>query len=108
VTKDYKRLLKSKEADLVVDVTGNPLIEEALQAARRPGMSIIGGHSAKFMWQLIEERIRSKEKIEKHLLEYQSLYRLYVKEVEWSWLLQKSERALPTISMMVWCKRLQV
>ncbi len=82
VTKDYKRLLKSKEADLVVDVTGNPLIEEALQAARRPGMSIIGGHSAKFMWQLIEERIRSKEKIEKHLLEYQSLYRLYVKEVE--------------------------
>lgn len=82
VTKDYKRLLKSKEADLVVDVTGNPLIEEALQAARRPGMSIIGGHSAKFMWQLIDERIRSKEKIEKHLLEYQSLYRLYVKEVE--------------------------
>ncbi|MBN4050054.1 Gfo/Idh/MocA family oxidoreductase [Nitrospira defluvii] len=82
VTKDYKRLLKSKEADLVVDVTGNPLIEEALQRARRPGMSIIGGHSAKFMWQLIDERIRSKEKIEKHLLEYQSLYRLYVKEVE--------------------------
>jgi len=81
-TKDYKRLLKSKAADLVIDVTGNPLIEEALQTARRPGMSIIGGHSAKFMWQLIEERIRSKEKIEQHLLEYQSLYRLYVKEVE--------------------------
>lgn len=82
VTKDYKRLLKSKAADLVIDVTGNASIEEALQAARRPGMSIIGGHSAKFMWQLIEERIRSKEKIEQHLLEYQTLYRLYVKEVE--------------------------
>ncbi len=81
-TKDYKRLLKSKAADLVIDVTGNPAIEEALQNTRRPGMSVIGGHSAKFMWQLIEERIRSKEKIEQHLLEYQSLYRLYVKEVE--------------------------
>lgn len=81
VTKNYKRLLKSKEADLVINVTGNPSIEEALQNALPAGMALIGGHSAKFMWQLIEERAKSKEKIERHLLEYQSLYRLYVKEV---------------------------
>jgi len=82
VTKDFKRLLLSKEADLVIDVTGNPSVEALLHSALPPGMAIIGGPSAKFMWQLIEERVQSKEKIEQHLLEYQSLYRLYVKEVE--------------------------
>jgi len=82
VTRDYRKLLRSKKVDLVIDVTGNKSVEEILQTSRRPGVSIIGGPSAKFMWQLIEERIKSKEEIERHLLEYQSLYRLYVKEVE--------------------------
>ncbi len=82
VTQNYKRLLKSKKADLVIDVTGNQSTQADLQSALSPGMAMIGGPSAKFMWQLIEERIRSKEQIEQHLLEYQSLYRLYVKEVE--------------------------
>jgi len=82
VTKNFKELLRSKEANLVIDVTGNQSVEEDLQSTLPPGMAIIGGPSAKFMWQLLEERIQSKEKIEQHLLEYQSLYRLYVKEVE--------------------------
>ena len=84
VTRDYRKLLRSRRVDLVIDVTGEKAVEEILQASRRPGVAIIGGPSAKFMWQLIEERIRSKEEIERHLLEYQSLYRLYVKEVEFA------------------------
>jgi two-component system sensor histidine kinase DegS len=44
------------------------------------GVTIIGGASAKFMWELIEARIRSTAEIEKTLNKYQSLYRLYVKE----------------------------
>ena len=82
VTSDYKQLLQSKKANLVIDVTGDSSLEEVLYTALPPGMAIIGGPSAKFMWQLIEERTQSKKKIERHLLEYQSLYRLYVKEVE--------------------------
>ncbi|HEY5599229.1 MAG TPA: Gfo/Idh/MocA family oxidoreductase, partial [Candidatus Manganitrophaceae bacterium] len=54
VTPDYKKLLQSKKVDLVIDVTGNKEVEETLQSARRPGLAIIGGPSAKFMWQLIE------------------------------------------------------
>lgn len=82
VTLDYQKLLKSKKVDLVIDVTGDKAVEEILLTSRRPGVAVIGGPSAMFMWQLIEERIKSKEEIERHLLEYQSLYRLYVKEVE--------------------------
>ena len=51
-----------------------------LQDIRRMGVSVIGGASAKFMWQLIEARIRATADIEKALNKYQSLYRLYVKE----------------------------
>ncbi|MFQ5587471.1 MAG: histidine kinase [Nitrospiria bacterium] len=82
VTQKYKRLLQSKQADLVIDVTGNRTIQTDLQSNLLPGMAMIGGPSAKFMWQLIEERIKSKEQIEQHLFEYQALYRLYVQEVE--------------------------
>lgn len=44
------------------------------------GVTIIGGASAKFMWELIGARIRATAEIEKTLNKYQSLYRLYVKE----------------------------
>jgi two-component system sensor histidine kinase DegS len=43
-------------------------------------VTILGGASAKFMWELIEARIRATAEIEKTLNKYQSLYRLYVKE----------------------------
>jgi two-component system sensor histidine kinase DegS len=44
------------------------------------GVTILGGASAKFMWEVIEARIRATAEIEKTLNKYQSLYRLYVKE----------------------------
>src|SRR5439155_283763 len=51
---------------------------------RRAGVAtrvaVIGGASAKFMWQLVEARILAAAEIEKTLNRYQSLYRLYVKE----------------------------
>ena len=60
--------------------TGDPVVERALQKIHRSNMAIIGGASAKFMWQLIEARIRASSEIEKTLTRYQSLFRRYVKE----------------------------
>ncbi|MBI3994964.1 MAG: hypothetical protein HY349_03185 [Nitrospirae bacterium] len=81
-TQDYKRLLRLKKVDLLIDVTGNPKIDRSLRAFKRPDVAVIGGPTAKFMWQLIEARIRDKEEIEKHLREYQALYGLYMREVQ--------------------------
>lgn len=81
VTRDYNELLKARRLDLVIDVTGNPKVEKTLSRFNRSGVNVIGGSSAKFMWQLIEEKIRSSRDVERHLREYQDLYRLYVKEV---------------------------
>src|SRR5262245_40201364 len=80
VTKDYRELLDLERMDLLIDVTGNPDVGQFLQDFYRMGLTVIGGASAKFMWQLIEARIRATAEIEKTLNKYQSLYRLYVKE----------------------------
>ncbi|HXX75149.1 MAG TPA: sensor histidine kinase [Nitrospiraceae bacterium] len=80
VTKDYRELLDLEQMDLLIDVTGNPDVGQFLQDFHRMGVTVIGGASAKFMWQLIEARIRATAEIEKTLNKYQSLYRLYVKE----------------------------
>ncbi|MEC4674597.1 MAG: sensor histidine kinase [Nitrospirota bacterium] len=80
VIRDYRDLLKLKDLDLIIDVTGNPKVGQALHKVRRPHLAIIGGASAKFMWQLIDARIRATAEIEKTLKQYQSLFRRYVKE----------------------------
>jgi len=80
VTNDYRELLDLEQMDLLIDVTGNPDVGQFLQDFHRMGVTVIGGASAKFMWQLIEARIRATAEIEKTLNKYQSLYRLYVKE----------------------------
>ncbi|MCA1959128.1 MAG: histidine kinase [Nitrospira sp.] len=80
VTRDYRQLLDMERVDLIIDVSGSPEVWHALQDFHRMGVTVIGGASAKFMWELIEARIRATAEIEKTLTKYQSLYRLYVKE----------------------------
>lgn len=80
VTRDYQQLLAMEGVDLIIDVSGNSEVWQFLQDFHRMGVTIIGGASAKFMWELIEARIRATAEIEKTLNKYQSLYRLYVKE----------------------------
>lgn len=80
VTQDYRELLAMERVDLIIDVSGSPDVWQFLQDFHRMGVTIIGGASAKFMWELIEARIRATSEIEKTLNKYQSLYRLYVKE----------------------------
>ena len=80
VVRRYHDLLKMKDVDLVIDVTGDPDVEQTLLEAQTPHLAFVGGASAKFMWQLIEARIRASAEIESTLTRYQSLFRLYVKE----------------------------
>ena len=79
VTNDYRKLLKRRRLDLVIDVTGKREMEKTLEKIKPTGVEVMGGTSAYFMWQLIEERIKSKEEIERLLFEYQSLYELGLK-----------------------------
>ncbi len=80
ITRNYRDLLAMQRVDLIIDVTGDSKVEKALQHFHRKGVTIIGGASAKFMWELIEARVRATGEIEKTLAKYQALYQLYVKE----------------------------
>ena len=80
VRRRYQDLLKMKDVDLVIDVTGDPEVEQKLLEVQAPHLALVGGASAKFMWQLIEARIRASVEIENTLTRYQSLFRMYVKE----------------------------
>jgi two-component system sensor histidine kinase DegS len=82
ITRDYRELLKMEPVDLIIDVSGDPQVGRELLDFHRMGVTVLGGASAKFMWQLIEARIRATAEIERTLNQYQTLYQLYVKESE--------------------------
>jgi transcriptional regulator with PAS, ATPase and Fis domain len=54
---DYHQLLE-QDVDLIIDVTGNPAVHEALKANPKK-IEVMGMLSAMFMWQLMHERIKS-------------------------------------------------
>jgi two-component system sensor histidine kinase DegS len=80
VSRNFRDLVSSEEVDLVIDVTGNPQVEEALLELDRVGVAVIRGTSAKFMWQLIEARVRANAEIKRQVKKFQDLSRLYEQE----------------------------
>jgi two-component system sensor histidine kinase DegS len=80
VSRNFRNLVSSEEVDLVIDVTGNPQVEEALFELDRVGVAVIRGTSAKFMWQLIEARVRANAETKRQVKKFQELSRLYEQE----------------------------
>ncbi len=80
IVQNYRELFSMENVELVIDVSGDADVQRYLKNFRGRKVAIIGAANAKFMWQLIEARIRATGEIEKTLNKYQSLYQLYVKE----------------------------
>ncbi len=93
-TARYTQFLNPQKVDIIIDVTGNPSVQGHLKQQVPDGVSVIGGSVAKFMWQLIDQQIRSKQETERHLLEYQSLYRLYMNETRHAIVEERSRIAM--------------
>ncbi|HDZ86684.1 MAG TPA: hypothetical protein ENH57_03210, partial [Actinobacteria bacterium] len=79
VHKDYKTFLKDADIDLIVNVTGNPKVAKDLEKIRPPKAEVIGGISAKFLWDLIEQRRKVREQVEMRLQEHKVLNELGVR-----------------------------
>ncbi|HLB95106.1 MAG TPA: sensor histidine kinase [Nitrospiria bacterium] len=91
---DYRKLLTLKHLEILIDVTGAPEVERELQRLKPPEVAVIGGPTAKFMWQLIEAQIKSKDELEHHLIEYQALFRLYMREARHAVMEERTRIAL--------------
>jgi transcriptional regulator with PAS, ATPase and Fis domain len=74
VETNYKSLLATESADLIIDVTGNPAVGHDLQTSKPHAAEVIGGNSARFIWNLLDARKRT-EALERR-------YKLALRELE--------------------------
>src|SRR5881396_1861586 len=61
VTTDLREFVTDPRADLIIDVTGSPDVHQTILRSKPPGAEVMGGLSARFMWDLMAERKRSEE-----------------------------------------------
>jgi transcriptional regulator with GAF, ATPase, and Fis domain len=61
VATDARSLIADPRVDLIIDVTGNPDVQLSIVESKAPHTEVMGGASAKFMWDLLAERKRSEE-----------------------------------------------
>jgi len=74
-TTDFRRLIKGDEIDLIVDVTGNPDVRVQIVNEKDPQVELLGGTTAKLMWNFIEmlerkvgERTNELKEVQQELL----------------------------------------
>ncbi len=77
-SEDYRTFLTQDklDVDVVINLTGSVEIAEDLRKRIPPTIELMGGLSAKIMWQLFEERRRRVEERERVLKEHEALYHL--------------------------------
>lgn len=63
---DFKEIIKNEAIDEIINVTGREDIQTELLKLKLPHVGVIGGHSAKFVWSLIEETEIVKRILEQH------------------------------------------
>jgi PAS domain S-box-containing protein len=61
---DFKTFLSNPGLNQVIDVTGSEHVRRELAQYTPAGVEIIGGHSARLMWEIVETYKKSKEYIE--------------------------------------------
>src|SRR5574341_2053596 len=71
----YENLIKRAPLDVIIDVTRNPQVLIDIGKNKSASTEILGGISAKLLWNLVEERKKKEEEIQKSLSEQKALYR---------------------------------
>lgn len=74
VSTSYRKLLSSASADLIIDVTGDPQVASDIANVKDDSAEVVGGNSARFIWQLIEDRKRTEA--------LEAKYQLALRELE--------------------------
>jgi transcriptional regulator with PAS, ATPase and Fis domain len=73
VTTSYRELLTTKTADLIVDVTGDPLVGREIHALKPKGTEVVGGNAARFISQCIESKNSTEALKDKYQLALREL-----------------------------------
>jgi PAS domain S-box-containing protein len=70
---DYKKFLKRKKIHEIINVTGSETVQEQLHKLKPSHVEVIGGYSAKLLWELIEERKNMEGAVRESEKAYRSL-----------------------------------
>ena len=76
IAKDFKELIKTTPADVIVDVTGDNNVAQQINAIKPAQVELIGGLSAKLLWDLVAEREKREAEVTKSLKEHKTLYNI--------------------------------
>ncbi|MBI3756131.1 MAG: PAS domain S-box protein [Deltaproteobacteria bacterium] len=77
-TKDYNELLKTKDIDIVINVTGSGDISKEIRKKRGLKAEIVEGVSAKLVWDLLNQLKAEQDEIQRNLAESKELYNIGV------------------------------
>src|SRR5271157_4007760 len=73
-TTNYRELLRSAGADLIIDVTGDPDVGREIYKLKPDGMEVVSGNAARFIWEFVEARNKTEALEDK--------YQLAIREME--------------------------
>jgi transcriptional regulator with GAF, ATPase, and Fis domain len=73
VTTNYRELLTTREADLIIDVTGDHNTGREIYDLKPDGGEIVGGNAARFIWEFIEARSKTEALEDKYQLAIREL-----------------------------------
>ena len=69
VVHDAISLIGSEDTDLIVDVTGDPHVQQLIAEHKGPGAEVLGGATARLLWNMVQH----EAEMETHLLQNESL-----------------------------------
>ncbi len=76
VSQDFRQLIETTSADVIVDVSGNPQVTQIINEIKPRKVELIGGLSAKLLWDMVAEREKREAEITKSLKEHKALYNI--------------------------------
>ncbi len=65
-TGDYKKLLKQKKVDQIINVTGLKKVQRELGEVKPASPELINGKTAKFIWGLVKEHQNTEKRLQKN------------------------------------------
>ncbi|MBI5197526.1 MAG: GHKL domain-containing protein [Nitrospirae bacterium] len=63
VTNDVVHLLSMEGTHLVIDVTGDPSMEDVIDKHKPPGVEVLGGTAARLLWSLVQHEIQLQSQL---------------------------------------------
>ena len=71
---DYKEFFKGKDLDEIINVTGSEKVHQKILEEKPGNVELIGGHSAKLMWGLVEEQKKAREELRESEENYRTIF----------------------------------